>query len=385
MGLMHNQRSILKPFPRRQRQRIHLLLGILVLMPAILYGQPKRNQNASQTIPIVVAPVEGQDNFGDTLEALGTTRANESVEITANVTEFVREIRFEDGDMVRKGDLLVVLEKDQEEAALKSAKALRAERKASFSRAQELVQQQALSTATLEERDALLQQIEGTIEGIEAQLRDRVIRAPFDGVLGLRQISPGSLVRPGDLITTIDDLKWIKIDFDAPSVFLQALRPGLTIHGRVDAYPGELFTGTISTIASRVDPVTRTISVRAIMPNEDGRLLPGLLMSIELIKNPRKSLLIPEGAILQRGTQSFAYVIERREGASIAEEKRVQMGARIPGKVEITSGLVEGDQVIVHGLMQVRPGQAVEIIGIQTGDEPLASFTGDQPNSNGKR
>lgn len=359
-------------------------VGLMFIAVAAL-GQRPGGREAQQPLPVVVAPVVLQADFGDTLEALGTTRANEAVNITPNVTEFVRDIRFEDGDTVRGGDILVVLEKDEEEAALKSAKALLDERMAAFKRAQELVQQQALSTATMEEREALLRQIEGTIEGIEAQLRDRVIRAPFDGVLGLRRVSIGALVRPGDLITTIDDVSRIKVDFDAPSVFLSALRPGLAIRGKVAAYGDEIFTGSVSTIDSRVDPVTRTISVRALLPNDDARLLPGLLMAIELTKNPRSSLLIPEGAIVQRGTQSFVFAIERRGETPFAVEKQVETGARVPGKVEILSGLSEGEQVVVHGLMQVRPGQPVHIQGVQGDNEPLTAFTGDTLRSNGGR
>jgi len=372
-----------------QRSAFHGLVVALVLGAMMLVALPWR-ADAQRTggespaaLSVIVAPASIAPDFGDTLEALGTTKANESVLITANVTEFVREILFDDGDRIRKGDILVVLDKEEEEAALKSARALLDERMASFKRAQELVQQQAISTATLEEREALLRQIEGNIEGIEAQIRDRVIRAPFDGVLGLRQISVGALVRPGDLITTMDDLSSIKIDFDAPSIFLSALRPGLAIRGTVDAYGSEIFTGQVSTINSRIDPVTRTVTVRAILPNDDGRLIPGLLMAIKLTKNPRPALLVPESAILQRGDKHFVYVISERDGNSIAVETQVRTGSRIPGKVEIREGLKEGDQVIIHGLMQVRSGQPVSIQGVQTGDEPLAHFTGDEIRSNG--
>jgi membrane fusion protein (multidrug efflux system) len=348
------------------------LAGLLFLLNgAILQAQPA---SGGAALPVVVAPVVEDAACGDTLEALGTTRAYESVVVTANVTEFVREIRFDDGEEVKAGDILVILEKDEEEAALKSAKAQLEERKAAYNRARALEQQQALSTATLQEREALLQQIEGEIEAIEARIRDRVVRAPFDGTLGLRQISPGALVRPGDSITTIDDLSRIKVDFDAPSVFLSALRPGLEVEGRVDAFKGREFTGTVSTIDSRVDPVTRTVTVRAVLPNEDRQLRPGLLMSIRLMKSPRTALLVPEGAVIQRGQQSFVLAIDYSGPEPRVEERRVKLATRVPGRVEVLSGLEAGDMVIVHGLMQARPGQVVRILGIQTGDEPLEAF-----------
>jgi membrane fusion protein (multidrug efflux system) len=333
----------------------------------------------------VVVPVSRETSFGDTLEALGSARANESVRITANVTEFVREIRFEDGQTVRAGDVLVVLDKEEEEAALKAAQAQLDERNASFERARELVQQQAVSTATLQEREALLRQIEGTMEGIEALRRDRVIQAPFDGVLGLREVSLGTLVTPGDLITTLDDVSAIKVDFNAPSLFLPSLQPGLPLQARVDAYPDRVFTGTVTSIDSRIDPATRTVRVRALLPNEERLLRPGLLMKVTLIKNPRPALLIPEGTVVQRGTRSFVFTVADRDGIPTAVESEISIGARSPGWIEVTGGLIETDRVILHGLMQVRPGQALDIRGVSTGTEALTSFTGDTLRNNGEQ
>jgi membrane fusion protein (multidrug efflux system) len=201
-----------------------------------------------------------------------------------------------------------------------------------------------------------------------------VIRAPFDGVLGLRRVSPGALVSAGQLITTLDDLDQIKVDFEAPSIFLAALRPDLPIEGRVEAYPDERFSGEIRTINSRVDPVTRMVGVRALMPNENHLLRPGLLMSIELTKNQRASLLIPEGAVVQRAEKTFVFVVEETEGESRVFEKEVKLGTRIPGQVEVISGLNKDAKVVVHGLMQVRSDQRVRVLGVQEDDEPLASF-----------
>lgn len=330
----------------------------------------------SKPLPVVVAPVEAVADFGETLEALGTTLANEAVTLTANATELVESIHFEDGQTVQRGDVLVLLERKEEEAALKAARATLDERKRAFERAKELVEQQAVSTATVEERRALLQEAEGRVEEIEARIRDRIVRAPFDGILGLRQISPGTLLRPGDVITTIDDLSQIKVDFDAPSLYLASLHPGQQVQGQVAAFGDEIFTGSVATIRSRVDPITRTVTVRAILPNPELRLRPGLLMSMRLNKNARESRLIPEGAVIQRGERSFVFAVdEAAEGEPpSARNREVKLGTRIPGKVEVRDGLEAGERVIVHGLMQVRDGQTLKILGESTGDEPLVSF-----------
>lgn len=325
-------------------------------------------------LPVIVAPVTVDENFTDRAEALGTAKSNETVDITANVTEIVKEIHFEDGQQVQAGDLLVTLEKSEEEADLKASQALLDERKAAYKRAQDLERQQALSTATLEEREALLRQIEGDIEAIQSRIDDRVIKAPFDGILGLRNISPGTLVRPGDLITTIDDLSRIKVDFDVPSVFLSALKPGLKIEAKTEAFGDRIFTGIINTVNTRIDPVTRTVTARAVIPNEDGLLKPGLLMNIILYKNPRRAIMAPEEAMIQRGKKFFVFTVEERGGSLTAVEKEIKTGNRIPGMIEIIDGLEPDDKVIVHGLMQVRPGQEITIRAEETEDKTLGEM-----------
>jgi membrane fusion protein (multidrug efflux system) len=336
----------------------------MLLVATFSYGD-------SRALPVIVAPVQQVVEFADTIEALGTTRANESVALTTNVTETVSTINFDDGQQVKKGDILVVLEKSEEEAELKAARAVLDERRAAFERASDLEKKQAMSTAMLKEREALLKQSEGNIEAIQARIANRVIKAPFDGVLGLRNISPGALLRPGDLITTIDDLDPIKVDFQVPSVFLQELRIGLPVKGTVQALGNRVFQGKINMISSQVDPVTRTLTVRALLANPNGALRPGLLMNISLSHNLRTALLIPEEAITQRDTRKFVMVINHAGDTATAEERQVFSGNRIPGEIEITKGLSPGDQVVVHGLMRVRSGSQVTIKAIQRADEPL--------------
>lgn len=351
----------------KKRDVFAFLACLLVALPS--WAQIGREQQAA--LPVIVAPVVLQSDFADRIEALGTLRADESVIITADIVEIVDQIYFKDGQQVQKGDILVTLVKNEEEATLKSEQALLDERMASYRRAQELVEKKALSTATLEGREALLRQTEGDVEAIKSRIADRVIRAPFAGVLGLREISPGALVRPGDLITTLDALQNMKVDFEVPSVFLQGLHPGLPIEGRVEAFAGDAFKGVVSMVGTRVDPATRTMTVRAALPNPDLRLKPGLLMSIELLKSQRAALLVPEEAILQKEKQFFVFKIIERDGKSVAVQTEVTAGSRIPGKIEILEGLERGDQVIVHGLMQVRSGQEISIRAVEDGHRTL--------------
>ncbi|MCC5845478.1 MAG: efflux RND transporter periplasmic adaptor subunit [Verrucomicrobia bacterium] len=357
-------------------------LGVFALL---LGGTGVRAQSSGdRPLSVVVARVDVRTEFGERLEALGTSLARESVLLKSNVTEFAEEILFDDGDVVEEGQVLLRMRDDGLRGELKAAKATYDERKSAFERARELVERQAVSSATLQEREAALRQVEGQIEEIESRIRDRTLKAPFSGVLGIRRVSPGALISAGETLTTLDDLTSIRVEFDAPSLFLNALRPGMELEAESDAFRGETFTGTLSHIDTRIDPVTRTLRARANFPNEDGRLRPGLLMRVNLTKNQREARLIPEGAIIQRGRESFVFRVAENGDETTVEERKVTLGTRIPGWVEAASGLDAEDRVVVHGLMQVRDGVKVRILGEWTGDEPLASFLDRKNGNNGR-
>ena len=196
------------------------------------------------------------------------------------------------------------------------------------------------------------------IREVEARIRDRSIRAPFDGILGLRQVSVGALVEPGDLITTIEDLSRIKLDFNVPATHLGALQRGAVIHAYSSGWGNERFEGTVATIGTRIDPETRSVLVRAIIANPDMRLRPGLLMTVQLLNRQRQALMIPEEALVP--VQRRHYVLTVGEDRMV-ERKQVSIGQRQPGLVEITEGLLPGERVIVRGTTRVRPGQHVSV------------------------
>ncbi len=352
-----------------------LLLFFLVSFSSSSFAQ---RGGPSGPTAVIVSPVVLGD-FADQVEALGTTKANESVVITADRSEKITAIHFEDGQEVKQGDLLVTLDKTQEEAELRASEALTAETQTSYNRAKGLSGNSALPKATLQERQAELKQAQAATEAIKARLESYEITAPFDGVLGLREMSVGTLVQPGDMITTIDDLSQIKVDFDVPSVFLETLKPGLPISGTVDAFGAREFKGAVRTVNTQIDPVTRTVKVRAIVPNVDGVLKPGLLMSIDLYKNPRRALLIPEEALIKRSDKNYVYVVAQAEGKMIAKQTEVTLGARKPGTIEVLSGVKEGDQIVVHGTVKLRDGAEISIRAEETEDAPLDELLKQTP------
>lgn len=346
-------------------------LAALALV-AVLAAAPAGAQQGGAPLEVIVAPVR-TDRFYDRVEALGTTRANESVDITTTVNERIVELRFDDGKRVEAGEVLVVLERDQEIAAVKAAEAILDERRSAYERAQRLESRQFAATAQLEERLAAMKEAEAELDIARAELAEREIRAPFAGQLGLRNVSVGTLVEPGDVIVTLSDLSVMKLDFAVPSTYLASLRPGLEILARTPAFGGQEFAGEVRSVANQVDQVTRSVLARALVPNPDNLLRPGLLMTVTLLKNPRDALVVPEEALVPRGERQFVLVVHRDRDGEV-ERRAVEVGARRPGEVEILGGLEPEELVITHGTDRVQPGQRVAIRAVDRGERPISEL-----------
>jgi membrane fusion protein (multidrug efflux system) len=327
--------------------------------------------------PVIVSPVKLQ-SISDRIEALGTLRPNESVELTALVTETVSRINFDDGDRVTSGQILVEMTNAEEQALLAEARARAAEAKSQYERVQSLEAKGTASTALLDEELRDWQTAQAMLRVIESRLADRIVRAPFDGIVGLRNVSVGTLVEPGDLITTLDDDSRMKLDVPVPSTFLGELERGLPVRATTRAYGARVFNGEIKSIDSRVDPVTRSVIVRVLLPNSDQRLKPGMLMQVEFLTNPREALLIPESALLP--LRNIQYVLIVKEGTpAIVERRQVEIGRRLRGWIEILDGLSTGEQVVTHGSTKVQPGNEVTIKAVDHGDSELKDLLKRQP------
>jgi len=310
----------------------------------------------------------------DTIEALGTTRANESVSLTAKVSEIVRKVGFESGDVVEAGQVLVDLSSNAQLAGLQEAAAAYREAERQLVRTQELADRQLVSVSQLDTQRAVRDAARARMDVVRAALEDRVITAPFNGILGLRQVSPGSLVTPGTPIATLDDISVIKLDFSVPERFLAILGRNQDIAARSTTYPDQEFRGKVESVDSRIDPVTRAVAVRAQIPNPDSLLRAGMLMTVQLYQNPRETLVVPELAVLQTGMDSFVYRVTRDH---TAERVKVQLGSRRKGEVEITEGLTAGDRIVVEGTVKLRDGtKVVEAQPAAEGGKPAAAGGG---------
>lgn len=353
-----------------------LLIG-LAAATALALGGCRRGEVASAPPPpvtVTTAAVEPQA-WTDTIEALGTAKANESVTLTAKITETVRKVNFSDGQTVAAGDVLVELTSGQQVAALAEAQATARDALRQFERQQDLVRQGTISRAVFDTAQATRDSNSARVEALRAQLADRVVTAPFAGVLGLRQISPGALVRPGDVITTLDDISVVKVDFSLPEIHLAAVTPGQSVVARSPAFPERSFEGRVVSLDSRVDPVTRAFQVRAQIPNPDGALRAGMLLTVGVQRPAREALAVPEIALIQVGTEASVFKVG--DDQRVAQVK-VLPGARRRGIVEIREGLAAGDRIVVDGIVKLRDGARI-VEAAPVGTEPAAATAADAP------
>ncbi|MBY8964613.1 efflux RND transporter periplasmic adaptor subunit [Algiphilus sp. NNCM1] len=317
---------------------------------------PPSNSGGPPAQRVVVHTVAERE-FVDRIEALGTARANEATVLTPNVAEKITEIRFRDGAQVRKGDVLLRLDDRSERAELAAARARLSERQDALTRAQDLAAQRVVSEAEVDLTRSELATAEAEVEAVAAHVEDRTIRAPFDGVIGLRTVSLGALIAPGDPIATLADIDTIKADFTIPARRYSLLQPGLPIRATTAGMPDRIYEGTIDSLDNEVDPVTRTITARALIDNPDRALRPGMLLEIELLADRRTSPAVPEAALMPRGDTQFLTVVVDGK----AEQRAVQIGMRTPGWVEIRDGVAIGEQVVIRGGQGLSDGAAVEI------------------------
>jgi len=345
-----------RPRTAALRIRAPALAAVLLLAAGCDRDQAQAgNARGPEAVP-VTTEVVAEQSWSDVLEALGTVQALESVEITAKVSETVQRVHFDSGDAVRAGAPLVTLSGQQQQAALAEAQAAANEAERMYRRQSELAEQQLVARAQLDTQRATRDAARARVAQVRAQLGDRTVRAPFAGVLGIRQVSPGALVTPGTVIATLDAIDRVYVDFAVPERALASLAPGHRVDARSSAWPELEFAGEVTTVGSRVDPATRAVTVRAEFPNPDHRLRPGMLMDVRMYRPERRTLVVPEIAVVQVGQESFVF---RVGDDNRVERVVVEVGARRAGQAEIRSGLAAGDRIVVDGTGKLRPGSLV--------------------------
>ena len=297
--------------------------------------------------------------FSDSLQLVGVARGQRSVNIVSSTSELITRVLFRDGQSVRAGAPLVELQTREEDADIIEAQSRVDQARREFARTRDLAERGIAPRVSAEQAEAALQAAEASLEAAEARRGDRMIRAPFPGVLGLTTVTPGTLVGPGTVITTLDDISTIRIDFPLPERYLGRVQSGTPISATADAFPGSQFTGRIARVDTRIDEVTRSATARAEIPNPEGRIRPGMSMRVTVRQGQRQSLAVPESAIQYEGEGAFVYRIANGEKGQIAQRVEVEAGVVEGGYVEILSGLDEGETVVASGLNRIQPGAPV--------------------------
>lgn len=326
--------------------------------PAAAGGSPPASARpAAPAVSVIATRIEPRD-FTDRFTALGTARAMESIEITSRISSVVSRINFAESESVAAGKLLVELDNKELRADVAVAEAAVAQSRSQFERSRQLADTKIISESQLEELEAKMKMDEAQLQAARARLDNSFIRAPFAGTVGLRKVSLGDLVGPDTVITTLDDTRRIRLEFSVPESFLSELRPQMRISALSTVYPGRPFTGEITSIDSRVDPVTRAVTAIATIQNLEGLLKPGMFLTVALERARHDVLMVPEEALSPRQGKQYVYLVQQGR----ALERQVEIGARSPGLVEIREGLVAGDVIVTEGIQRLRDGLPVEVL-----------------------
>lgn len=346
--------------PHRPSSKMTLLLAPLTLIALLSAcsgdSAPGGSGFRAPALQVQVAPVV-EASYQGKLQVVGSTQSDETVDITSTVTETIREIHFQDGQKVLAGDPLVTLSQSAETALRDQVRLSFEDQQRELKRLQGLRASNSVSQTEFDRQETAARVAELRLLEVEAQISDRTIRAPFDGTVGLRELSPGALVSPGVRITTLDKTDPLKIDFRVPATQLDKVRIGAKIEARA-THGSRAFEGTIVALDSRITAESRTIEVRALLPNPEGLLLPGMLVRVTLFGEAVAARQVPEQAVLQVGTAHYVFLLG---DDNVVAQREIALLGREPGRVYVSDGLEAGDRVVVEGTHRLRDRQKVAV------------------------
>jgi membrane fusion protein, multidrug efflux system len=301
------------------------------------------------------------------LSSVGTLTSDESVRLAAEIAGRVSAFDFQEGQNVKAGDVLVRLDDAIMKAEVQDAQARLKLAEANFRRASTLQQSGSGTTRARDEAMSEQEIARAALELAQVRLDKATLRAPFDGVVGLREVSHGAFVQPGTALVNIEKIDQLKVDFRLPEINLGDVKAGLAVNVKVDAFPERVFEGSILAIDPLLDVNGRALRVRAALDNDGMLLRPGLFARIEIpVEDQDNVVTVPESAIVPQGGQNIVFRV--KDGK--AEEVKVALGRRTAGEVEVSDGLEEGDVVVTSGHLRLRAGGAVEIV---SGDVPAGA------------
>ncbi|HZR08169.1 MAG TPA: efflux RND transporter periplasmic adaptor subunit [Myxococcales bacterium] len=347
------------------------LVGVVLVLAAIKGGQIATMLKAGKSFAIPpesvsttkVTPTEWQSSR----ETVATLVAVRAVTVASEVPGMVREIGFDSGAYLRKGEVMVQLDTSVEEAQLAAARAEAELARASLRRAQALREAKSNSPADLDAADARAKQAAANVATLQATIAKKTIRAPFDGRVSIRQVNLGQVLAAGTAIASLQSITPVFADFWLPQQALAELRVGMETRLHTDVFPKATWEGTVTTINPEVDVATRNVRVRATFPNADGRLRPGMFVNVDVLSPEKQQVLaIPSTAILYAPYGDSVFAVEEKKddpgkGSLIAHQKFVRLGERRGDLVAVTSGLSAGETIVSSGAFKLRNNAAVVV------------------------
>ena len=345
------------------------ILLILLIFPTLAVAQG----GGPPFIPVNMMKVV-ESPVSNTVNAVGALIAEDSVVLRPEIDGRISTLQFKEGQPVKKGAVLVVLDAADQRARLAAAQADLKLAESRYRRSQELVAQNFISRQALDETRANLDILRARRQQEQVALDKTIIRAPFSGVVGLRQVSPGAYVSKGSDLVRLDSLDTLKLEVPVPETSLSQVRIGLPIKLTVDALPGQTFSGKVHAIDPVVDPVSRNVRVRARIANPQGVLKPGMFARATAdLGGKSHAILLPEQVIVPRSDGPYVFLAVNGK----AELRRVTLGKREPGRVEIVSGVKVGDTVVLDGQIKLRPG--VPVITLEQAAQRMKAMPAGKP------
>ena len=311
-----------------------------------------------------------------TVEAVGTTRAVKSIDIVPEVDGRLVELTITPGTPVEAGDVLARLDDTIQRADLSEAEAVLTERRQSLERIRTLRGTNAVSQSALEDAIARLAEAQADMERSRRRMEDRSITAPFAGVVGLTNYDVGARVSDGQVLTRLDDLTEVEVEFSLPETVFSQVRRDQTVTAHSAAFPDRRFEGTVTAVDSRIDPVSRAFRTRAVIPNPDSALPAGMFLSLTLVLAEEERITVPEEAIVFQAAETYVFVAD--DGT--ARQRIVETGQRRDGRIAVLTGLEAGESVVVRGLQRVRDGTPLNILDTEDAATAAAGTRAEQPS-----
>jgi membrane fusion protein (multidrug efflux system) len=335
------------------------LLLIAALLAATGCGKKAAAESGGGGMAVPVIAVEAKlQPVIESLSLVGSILANELVEIKSEADGTVQDIKFTEGQQVKKGDLLIQFDETKFTTALAEAESNFKLSKATFERAQQLSKSHLISQQEYDQAAATFELNRATVDRRQRDLKDTRIYAPFSGVVGARIVSPGQVIARDTRMTVLVDLDPVKVEISLPERFLGQVHVGQELELSVAAFPAGKFRGKVYFVAPEVDPTTRTAVIKAQIPNPQQELRPGMFANLELTLKVRdQAVVIPESALVSQQDKTSVWVVGADE---TARPRPVVIGVRMPGLVEIIQGLQSGEKVITEGTQKVSPGGKVK-------------------------